>query len=135
MNKPLYYAKLVLKKRQLFKEFEKWCAVCASVGGVGGVLAWVAWVACLCGWRACVGGVGGVGGVLTWVACYYCYCYYWNTTLKKKMFSLNFTKMNKCSKLIWTVIWKKNLAWKAGISLHYFEPISIPMWTNMPRYM
>ena len=43
--------------------------------------------------------------------------------------------MKKCSKKIWTVTWKKNLTWRAGISFHYFEPISLPMWANMPRHV
>ena len=61
---------------------------CASVGGVGGVLAWVA---CKGGWRGQHATMDGMVSVLTWVACYYyCYCYYWNTTLKKKMLSVNF---------------------------------------------
>ena len=56
-------------------------------GCIGGVLTWVARVASLCGW---CGSMGDMGGLLTCVACYYyCYCCYWNTTLKKKMLSVN----------------------------------------------
>ena len=43
--------------------------------------------------------------------------------------------MKKCSKKIWTVTWKKNLTWRAGISFHYFEPISLPIYIkhNVPN--
>ena len=30
---------------------------------------------------------------------------------------------------------KKEPDWRAGISLRYFEPISIPMWASMPWYV
>ena len=64
-----------------------WRGWCGWRACVGGMLAWVTWVACLHGWRA---SVGGMGEVLIWVACYYyCYRYYWNTTMKKKMLSVN----------------------------------------------
>ena len=85
-----------LNTDQKYMSLRKWSAFRATVGGVDGVLAWMAWVAFLRGWRASLCSVGGVGGVLTWVPCYYyCYCYYWYTTLKKKVLSVNFYKNEK----------------------------------------
>ena len=48
------------------------------------------------------------------------------------MLSFNFYKNEKMFQIDLNSDFKKNLTWRAGIALHYFEPISIPIWANMP---
>ena len=102
------------------------------------------WVACLRGWRASVCSVDGVSGVLTWVACYYyCYCYYWNTTLKKKMLSVN-VKSEKMFQIDLNSDLKKEPHLKCRYSLYITlnrsqsqrGQICLKMWNfvNMPEH-